>query len=284
MTRNSAKSDRPTKPEFGGLADDRRLVEEIRRGSLGAWHEFLERYTGLIYGVLRRHLISEDEDEIRNVYVEIVEALHGGELFKYAYRSRLSTWLTVLARARAFDYRRKVRGRRRLPSEVENLGQLDRQVLQLYFVEKLSLEIVVQTLHWKGYRADAQDVVAAVERIEDRLDRRFLRRLDDEAAAHVDGPKSIQVLRYLTHLRAQQQRDVMRDAPDQGLLEEEARREANRIREMIAALPSRERRIVKLRFEKRLPARAIAEILGLENPRRVYTILDRILARFRAML
>ena len=271
-------------PAQGGLADDRRLVEDIRRGSAEAWHEFLDRYTGLIYGVLRRHLVSEDEDEIRNLYVDILESLHDGELFKYQNRSRLATWLAVLSRAKAFDYRRKLVGRHRLPPEVEKLSRLDRQVLQLYFVEKLSLEIVAHTLHWKGYRVESTDIVAAIERIEDRLDHRFLRRLDDEAVARVSGATTVKVLRFLAHLRAQQNQDAMRDAPDQGILEEEACAEARRIRELIAGLPREDRKIVNLRFGQQLSARVIADKLGLENPRRVYTVLDRILARFRAIL
>lgn len=268
----------------GALADDRRLVEEIRRGSETAWQEFLGRYAGLVQGVVRRHLISEDEDEIRNVYVDILKSLHDGELFKYQNRSGLATWLTVVSRAKAFDYRRKLRGRNRVPQEVERLSELDRQVLQLYFAEKLSMEIVVHTLRWKGYRVETRDIVAAIERIEDRLDCRYLKRLDDEAVAQVRGATSVKVLRFLAHLRAQQQRDTMRNAPDQAILEEEAREQAAQIQKLLAGLRSKEKKIVTLRFEQNLSARAIAEKLGLENPRRVYTILDRVLARLRATL
>ena len=171
-----------------------------------------------------------------------------------------------------------------MPDEVERLSEFDRHVLQLYFVEKLSLEIVAHTLHWKGYRVEMRDIVDAIERIEDRLDCRFLKRLDDEAVAHVSCATSVKVLRFLAHLRAEQQRDMLRDAPDQAILEREARDEADRIRELVAGLRPQEKKIVTLRFEQKLSARAIAEKLGLENPRRVYTILDRILAKFRAAL
>ncbi len=284
MAKEQEHLQKPTTPRHSGLAEDRRLVENIKRGSEASWREFLDRYTGLIYGVLRRHLISEDEDEIRNVYVDILKSLHDGELFKYQNRSRLATWLTVLSRAKAFDYRRKLRGRNRLPGGVEQLTRFDRQVLQLYFVERLGLEIVAHTLHWKGYRVGTRDIVSAIERIEERLDNRFLKRLDDEAVARVSGGASVKVLRYLAHLSAQQQRDMVRDAPDQAILEEEARNDADQVRELIAGLRPEERKVVKLRFEKKLSARAIAEKLGIENPRRVYTILDRILAKFRATL
>ena len=45
------------------------MAGDIAAGSINAWHEFIKRYSGLVYSVVRRHLLTDDDDEIRSARV-----------------------------------------------------------------------------------------------------------------------------------------------------------------------------------------------------------------------
>ena len=97
-----------------GPQEDLLLVHRILDGSLEAWHEFIERYTGLLNHTIRR--VLRDRDDIATVYVGMLERLYRGQLSKYRGESRLGTWLVFVARSAALDHARRLHGRRRRPS------------------------------------------------------------------------------------------------------------------------------------------------------------------------
>ena len=106
------------------------LVQRILTGSTEAWHEFLDRYSGLIYSIVRRQLAAEDEDDVRSVYVDVLKQLYDRDLARYSERSDLPTWLMVLAKRRSFDHLRARYGRIRKPAGFAKLTDLDREVLE----------------------------------------------------------------------------------------------------------------------------------------------------------
>jgi RNA polymerase sigma factor (sigma-70 family) len=266
------------------LLEDRRLVDAISRGDAEAWQQFLVRYAGMIHDVVRRHLFAEDEDEVRTLYVDVLKRLFDGDISKYQNRSLLSSWLAVYTRARSFDYLRSKNGRYRIPKEVEKLSEFDRRVLRLYFVERLGLEIVVHTLAWEGYRIGPEEVVSAIQRIEDRLDRRYLKRLEHEAQASAAGISSVRLLKYLVSLRAIMERDAAEAAPDYILMEKEAWEKADRVRRLVAELPRNDQKLLQLRFDRKMSASEISSALNMKRARQVYSALDRILKKLRVTL
>jgi RNA polymerase sigma factor (sigma-70 family) len=266
------------------LNDDRKLVEKITLGSTEAWHEFLLRYSGLIFNAVKRHLFSADNDEIQSLYVDILKALYDKDLLGYKNKAFLSTWLIVYSRARVFDYVRKKRGRYRIPKEVNNLNELDKRILQLYFVEKLDLAIVAHTLQWEGFEVTADDIIASFQTIENKLDQRYLKRLDDQFKALASGAASIRMMRYLVNLRAEYERDSLGNAPDELLMQRDAQQMEKRVKDLVAQLPEHEKRIIHLRFEKRLTAREISKRMSGKSPRHIYSILNRILKKIRIAL
>jgi RNA polymerase sigma factor (sigma-70 family) len=265
------------------LSRDRTLVNSILRGSDTAWQNFLLEYSSLVYHVVRRHMIAEDDDEIRTVYVDILKKLHDGGIRGYENRACLSTWLTVYTRARTFDYLRSRNGRYREPKSVRRLGPLDRRVLQMYYVEKQTLEIVVHTLKWEGYAVDAKVIVDSIQRIESTLDRRYLKRIENESRLTAAGVSSVRMLKYLVCLQTEYS-DRTDGTPEKRLIEEENRMIVNRIREAVARLEPTDREIVKLRFEDNLSAARIAEKVGYSKPRKVYSVLERILEALREVV
>jgi RNA polymerase sigma factor (sigma-70 family) len=259
---------------------DAELVRAIRAGSVEAWHEFLHRYSGLVYRVVERHLPCEDEDEVRSVHVEVLRRLYNGDLSKHDSIGRLSTWLMLYARRRALDHLRSKHGRKREPAGYARLSRLERDVFRLFYVERMGLEVVVHTLRWMGYRLSPDDIVDSIQQIERLVAPRYLRRLDDEHAAWCCGG-SARLLRYLVDRQVEYERTLSSATPERELIERETREMADRVRECVVKLPPIDRQIIELRFGGRLQASEIAEKLGLEGPRKAYTMIERAIRRLR---
>jgi RNA polymerase sigma factor (sigma-70 family) len=263
------------------LNRDRALVHAILRGSDKAWHHFLTDYSSLVYHVVRRHMFVEDDDEIRTVYVDILKKLHDGSIRGYENRAYLSTWLTVYTRARTFDYLRSRNGRYREPECVRKLGVLERRVLQMYYIEKQSLEVAIHTLRWEGHNINAGDVVDAIQQIEATLDRRYLRRIENENRLASTGASSVRMLKYLVRLQTEYGAIIDNKTPEHELLEKESRELAQQIRQEINKLDATEQTLLKLKFEDNLSAAKIAAQIGFSRPRQVYTALERVLGKLR---
>jgi len=216
--------------------EDLLLVNRIVDGSLVSWHEFLERYSGLILGVLHRRLYSADEDEIRSVYVDILKSLYNVGFAKFEGRSRLSTWLIVYTRSKAVDYFRQKFGRIRLPKGFKKLGEFEREVLRLYFIEHLPMDVVVSTLRWSGHEVIADDIVESVWRIIEVVDKRYLRRYDNEHSARRYGIDSVRMFAYLLNQRCEYEGMTGLGRPDARILEEEAAETAKQVMDWLSAL------------------------------------------------
>lgn len=264
------------------LQEDLALIEMILGGSTVHWHAFVDRYAGLIYSVVRRQLFVEDEDEVRTVFTDILEALYRGKLAEFRGSSELSTWLIVVSRGKALDHLRHLQGRRKMPLGHETLSRFEQQVFRFHHVEGLSFDAVIHSLHSAGLPATAEMVAHAVLKIEGTLDKHYLRRLESEAKAPALGVVSGRLLDYMTH--ANVERDRTDERPGDSLEREEIERLAARVKELLGELSGEEREVVRLRFEEGWTAQKIADERGLGGQRRVYTILDGALRKLRKML
>lgn len=260
---------------------DLSLIEAISSGSVPAWHRFIHRYSGLIYSIVRRHLITEDEDEIRSVFVDILKAFYDGELELYRGDAPLSSWLIVSARSRAVDAARKRHGRIRPPEGYDKLGSIDKKVWQLFYMDGLPIEIVIHTLAWMGLSTDVDQILKSIQRIERTISRRYLEKLDEESKGKKFGAGSIPLLRYMVQQRMDYEERSETGAADCELAEQEVFENSNRLRELVSALPEEEREIIFLRFERGMSARKMAAELGINSSRRVYTLINNILKKLR---
>jgi len=96
----------------GFLDGEARLVQEIIAGDTAAWQKFIMKYSNFIYGAVVKY--TDDYDEKMAVYLHILEKLHENgfeRLRAFAFKARLSTWLTVVSRRLALDFLRSRYGR-----------------------------------------------------------------------------------------------------------------------------------------------------------------------------
>ncbi len=261
--------------------DDVDLVSAILEGSEKAWHDFVERYSGLILGVIRRQLFEADEDQVRTIYVEILSALYNGALGKYKGRSSLSTWLIVSTRNRAHDYLRSIYGRTTEPAGFEELNKRDRQVFKLFFVEMLPLEAILLQLRWSEPGITTDDIVQSLYSIENTLTPRYLNNLSEKNRARIHGIKSVKLARYLLDVCVRDENRSGLGRPDADVIKKETESVLQELRRKISELPEKERKILFLRFNRGLSAKDIAEEMDVGGQRQIYTIIDRAVRKLR---
>jgi len=263
---------------------DVELVAKINSGSVEAWHEFVHQFSDLIFSVLHRQLTAEDPDAIRTVYVDVLKRLYDSELTKYEAISSLSTWLVIVTRGMAIDYLRRKGGRRRAPKGYSDLGTLGRMVFQLHFVEGMGFDAVLCAVNWDSDRYTIDDVALSVETIHETIDRRVLKRLENERYARRHGIESGEFLEYMVHARMEYRHAAEDAAPDRALLEAEVRRIQKRVEACKERLPAKEREVLGLRYDKGWRAKEIASDLGLENDRAAYSLVYKALRTLRRLL
>ncbi len=285
MSPIAGKKTPPTPQWQHRVAQDMELVLAVLSGSVESWHALVDRYTGLVMSVLRQQLFVEDIDEIRNVYVNVLEDLYNNKLKEYGGRASLATWLVLVTRGKATDYLRKKRGRRQLPRGYDTLSDFDRRVFQLYFVEGLGFESVLCALEWQTDKTRVKDIVASVEQILDKIDGRYLKRLNNENAARRHGVGAGNLPEHIY-----QAESVIRDAgdksvrtPDEVLADGEHARMLERLAALKQSLSEEDRELLELRYERGMTARAISDNLDMGGQRKVYSALDRALRRLRVL-
>jgi RNA polymerase sigma factor (sigma-70 family) len=88
------------------------LIRRCRRGSVGAWHQVLNRYERLVFSIPLRYGLSREDaaDVAQLTFTVLVENMD-----KLADDSRLGAWLSTVARRNT--WRKLERNRREIASE-----------------------------------------------------------------------------------------------------------------------------------------------------------------------
>ena len=268
----------------GRHAADLDLARRVLHDDPDAWKSFVERYAGLIHSVVRKHLRSRDDDDIRSVFVDVLVSLRRSKLGTYQGRASLSTWLTLVARSGTLDFLRRRFGRGRRGKLAGQLSPTERTVFRLHYLEGRTAREIIDELGRGGEVWTIDRFTACLRSIESRLGDAWLKRLSYDLYARSIGTASGWMLQYLDHMREELDHDPAAFSPEYDLMEREARATAERVNAMVRTLEPRERNLLQLRFERGWTARKIARELGLDGPRGVYSVTDRIVRKLRRRL
>jgi RNA polymerase sigma factor (sigma-70 family) len=96
----------------GFLESDARLLQAILADDTAAWQRFILQYSNFIYRAIIKY--TDDYDEKMAVYLHVLEKLREDRFERlrgFAFRAKLSTWLTVVSRRLALDFLRSRYGR-----------------------------------------------------------------------------------------------------------------------------------------------------------------------------
>lgn len=265
-------------------ADDVVLVGRILAGDERAWEWFVTRYAGLIHAIARRYLRSRDADDAHDVFVDVLVSLRRSKLRTYEGRAALSTWLTLVTRSEVMDHLRHNFGRSIRARAMKRLDPREQALFRWYYIEGRTAEDIVSSLDTAGDHWTLDRFRAAVQHIERQVGDHWLRRLAYDLHAQSVGAASGRMLEYLEHVRDENQQREGAFSPEYHLMEREARRTVEQLHERMAALKPRERQMLEMRYERGWSAPRIAEELGMDRPRGVYTVIDRIVRGLRRAL
>jgi len=274
----------PATPGPVGYEEDLALVRGILAGSAQAWNQFVTRYAGLLWAVIRRYLPAREREEAHTIFASMLSGLYRQKFATYEGRASLSTWLTLVARAETVDHLRHRFGRKVLPRGLRRLDETEREVFRWYYVEGLGFREVLRQLLARDPSWSTQRLVSCLQGIEDRVDDRSLRRIAYDLHAQSTGASSGRLLAYLDHVREEFKLYEGAHRPEYHLMEREARRAIDRLHELIEQLPEADRQVYTLRFERGWSAQRIAEELGLADRRLAYTLIDRLKRVIRRQL
>jgi DNA-directed RNA polymerase specialized sigma subunit len=268
----------------GRVSSERQLLQDAAAGSIDAWHQFIDRYSGLIYSMVCRYLTRPDEDERQSIYVDVLEALYNGGLERYDGRSSISTWIGVVTRSRCMDFLRKQHGRRQGPSWLSQLSSADQEIYRWYYLEGQGFNEICEENSGNGPRLSVEFLTEALERIDAHLDRGASRRMAYELHARSVSGVTGRLLEYVEYARQQSEQARTVNQADLALVERETRQLIERLEGALEKLDDEEREVIRLRFDEELEAKDVAVRLNLPTARRVYTISDRAVRKLRTML
>jgi DNA-directed RNA polymerase specialized sigma24 family protein len=263
---------------------DRKLVQAAASGSVDAWHEFIDRYSGLIHALICRYLSYPDEEERKSIYVDVLESLYEGGLERYDGRATVSTWIGVVTRSRCMDHLRKQHGRRQAPTWLEGLSAEDQEVYRLYYLEGQGFSELCRNGSGNGPHLSVDNLTDALDRIDAHLDRGSRRRMAYELEARSVTGASGRLLEYLEYSRQQAEHARATYQADLAVVARETRQLIDRLQGALEKLENEEREVIRLRFSEGLEAREVAERMDLPASRRVYTITDRAVRKLRLLL
>lgn len=264
------------------LQAEARLVRDILDGSKSAWHEFIERYSGIIYSVARRHMYSEDR--VRDAYVDCLRALYTTKLAQYQEGIRLAPWIATIARRMCIDQLRHELGRSARPRGLKNLSEEDQEVFRSYYVEGQPFGSVLEQLQRDRPEFEAAHLASALRRIENSISDESLRRIAYDLHANSLGATSGRLVRYFESVRAELGRRQSAANPEYRLLEKEAAEVLVRLRAQLKSLPDEDQIVLTLRFERNMSAKEMEAELGLPSTRRAYSLIDAAIRRLRVLM
>jgi DNA-directed RNA polymerase specialized sigma24 family protein len=182
------------------------------------------------------------------------------------------------------DHLRRKFGRDSKMKALERLAPAERRLFRLYYIEGLSPRDVVARLELEDGPWTDDRFLAALHEVEKKLGDRWLKRLAYDLHAQSVGAASGRLLEYLDHVRDEFDQRAGAYSPEYYIMQREAQRTIDHLRSALMDLSATDRRLLELRFERGWTARRIASELGVTGPRRVYSMIERLVNGLRRQL
>lgn len=246
--------------------------------SLEAWKEFLASYSCHIFEVIR--LCEKDVDDIEDCFVFICEQLKNRRFrrlrqFRPDESATFSTWLSVVVRNLARDWRRKRSGRSRPFRAVSHLSVQEQEIYHCVYEERLSLYETYWVLRPRFPHLTHELVNKSVDLISTTLSARQhwllnFRKPKLQAIEDKEG-KDSPPIQIIDSSPSPEQRAILKE-----------RQKA--LRRAFTQLSPKEKVILRLRYEKELTLVQIACVAGIRSPQMVDYKIQKILTRLKKLL
>lgn len=238
-----------------------------------AWCAFLDRYSGLIYHVVRS--FDRDPDRSGNCFLFVCEQLSASDFrrlrkFDQCGRATFSTWLGAVVRNLCIDWHRKENGRHRAFGSVARRDVTDQLLFEVVFRRGFS---AVEAREELSRRCVELSVAAVEERIQDLrrcLSSRQLWLLSsgNTMLDSIDGEEGgTYVVEPLDPTPDPEALAVLRETHQH-------------VSAALASLTDSDRLLVRLRYQEGLTLQQVARLVGLKDAqaadRRLRDIIDHL--------
>jgi len=238
-----------------------------------AWCQFLERYNGLVYHVVRN--FDRDPDRSGNCFLFVCEQLSASDFrrlrkFDQSGRATFSTWLCAVVRNLCLDWHRKEHGRHRVFGSVARRDAPDQLLFEIVFKQGLSAEEAREELGRRGIELSYGAVEERICELRRCLSSRQLWLLSSGQSM----VESIDIEAEGAYVS-----ELADPAPDPEALV--ALSETHRqVTAALASLPDSDRLLVRLRYQEGLTLQQVAKLVGLKDAqtadRRLRDIIDQL--------
>ncbi len=244
-----------------------------------AWKIFLAEYSTTILQVVRH--IEHESDFVPDCFQFVCEQLSANSFrrlrkFQPQGPAVFSTWLRAVVRNLCLDWRRKRFGRRRFFNSISRLSIFDQEVFRHLYERRLSFDDTFHSLRSMYLNITYAQLAESSTRIDSALTAKQRRLLDARLSDHAQQTNA-------TADGTAAEASVLDPAPNpeaQAVLKERA----TVLRRALGRLPSRDRLLIRLRFEQELTLEQVAKLLDLGNAQRVERQIKAVLTKLRKEL
>lgn len=239
------------------------LLQQLSSGRVdGAWNEFCERHSPMFRRVIRLHGVGHHHAE---ECLDYVCGALSDDGFRRLHRfrpdgpARFRTWLAAVVANLCMDWRRKESGRARAPRCVTRLPELDQQVYRCIYLQGMSRAQCVATL--------APQFPELTDAVASEINARLFALLTPQqrwqlsARPHARNP----AVGGDTPVDDDPAGQVAAPGPGPDDLAADAQ-QRRRLQEALAKLPSRQRLLLRLRYEQDLTLNEVARLTGQPDP------------------
>ena len=241
-----------------------------------AWAKFLDAYTPVMLQVIR--LFEREEDAVGDCYLFVCEHLCQNGFrrllhFRPQGPARFSTWLCAVVRNLCLDWHRQEFGRERVFESVARMPAFDREVFQSLCVDCLPADEAWLKLKFRFPGITLEQLADSSERIQQALTARqkwllSVRRMRTTPAFTSTAAQDDALLQIPSE---------MPNPESWAALHEERAALARGL----SRLSTRDRLLIRLRFERDLTLEEIARLLQLDNAQSADRRIREVVARLR---
>jgi len=253
------------------------ILRQLRsRDPRDAWARFLDAYSLLLLGVVR--LFERDDDAVGDCYLYVCEQLSRNGFrrllhFRTNGPASFPTWLRAVVRNLCLDWHRQEFGRHRVFESIARLPVLDQEIFKKVLVDGLPAEEAYLTIGPRFPGLTVGEVGRCVDRIEQSLTPRQRWLLSVRCARGGGGAAT----------GTEDSDEVLERIPGEGPDPESLaalREERAALHRALVSLSSRDRLLIRLRFEQELTLEEVARLLHLDNAqsadRRIREAIDNL--------
>ncbi len=261
--------------ETAGM-NDAELIAHFDVNPEDAYAELLKRFSPVIIRMVRRFMY--DQDEVMEVYTSVCERLRSRDykaLKRFRIDNEITPWLSVVVANACRDRFRKKRAVSMPQTVIKKLDDREKLVFKYYYQEQLPNEDIVMTIRGKhDMPCTSLQVARAIEKIDGLLS--INKRWHLLMAINQNKPTlSLEDLEAVGFQTVDSDTWLSTlDTPSDSEL-------VALLNSAMGTLDPEDQLLILLRFEHGMKASEIADAMGFENHKYVYTRLRTIVNRLR---